>query len=208
VIREFVRNRLGSSASVDGKGAIEVQPPEHDGAIAVSDRRPANQLSLRELVAEDFATHGRSLAEPGFWAVAVHRLGERIEGIGPGLARRALGTGHTVLATAVDWGWGIKLPRTTRLGRRVRIWHNGSILLDAQSIGDDVQIRHDTTFGVAHGGDPALPRSRPVIEDGADIGSGACVLGANTVVLEPVPAGVRVLGVPARVIPDWIARKK
>jgi serine acetyltransferase len=33
-------------------------------------------------------------------------------------------------------------------------------------------------------------------------------VGANTVVLEPVPAGVRVLGVPARVIPDWIARKK
>ena len=66
---------------------------------------------------------------------------------------------------------------------------------------------------------PGAPTRGRSFEDGADIGSGACVLGAvtvgrgaivgaNSVVLEGVPPGVRVLGVPAKVIPDWIARKK
>jgi serine O-acetyltransferase len=51
----------------------------------------------------------------------------------------------------------------------------------------------------------------PVIEDRADIGSGACVLGpvrvgtgavvgANSVVMKNVPARATVLGVPARMI--------
>ena len=44
---------------------------------------------------------------------------------------------------------GIHLPYTVRVGRRVRIWHHGGIVLHARSIGDDVHIRHNTTFGVA-----------------------------------------------------------
>jgi serine O-acetyltransferase len=36
-----------------------------------------------------------------------------------------------------------------RLGRRVRIWHHGGIVLHARSIGNDVHIRHNTTFGIA-----------------------------------------------------------
>ncbi len=114
--------------------------------------------------------------------------------------------------TAVDWIWGINLPRTTRLGRRVRIWHNGSIFLNARSIGNDVQIRHDTTMGSVRIKESAQSEQLPVIEDGADIGSGACVLGgitlgrgamvgANSVVLQSVPPGATVFGVPARIMP-------
>jgi serine O-acetyltransferase len=202
-----------------GPTKTETKPESIGSAIPVSDERPAEDLPLGELLAEDFATHDRSLAEPGFWAVAAHRLGDRIGRVKPALARRPLGAAHTVLATAIDWVWGINVTPSTRLGRRVRVWHNGSILLDARSIGNDVQIRHDTTLGPARATDPPGPESRPVIEDGADLGSGTCVLGAvtvgkgatvgaNSVVLEAVPPGVRVLGVPARVIPDWIARKK
>jgi serine O-acetyltransferase len=124
-----------------------------------------------------------------------------------------------VLATAVDWVWGINVPRATRLGRRVRIWHNGSVLLEARSIGNDVQIRHDTTFGPRREADARTGENLPLIEDGADIGSGACVLGgvtvgakafvgANSVVLDSVPPGATVLGVPAKQIPVWVARKK
>jgi serine O-acetyltransferase len=183
--------------------------PTQDG-----DRRSADEIPLRELVAEDYVTHGRSLAEPGFWAVVIHRLGTRAQTIAPTLARRPLQASHKVLATAVDWIWGIELPIRTRLGRRVRIWHSGSILLHAASIGNDVHIRHDTTFGPLRARDPESPQSLPVIEDGADIGSGACVLGpvtvgesafvgANSVVLDSVPPRTRVLGVPAKVIPAW-----
>ena len=48
----------------------------------------------------------------------------------------------------VEWTCGISLPYTVRLGRRVRIWHHSGMILHARSIGDDVHIRQNTTFGV------------------------------------------------------------
>jgi len=81
------------------------------------------------------------------------------------------------------------------------------MVLNARRIGDDVQIRHDTTFGPLRANDPE-PDSLPVIEDRVDIGSGVAILGGvvvgqdavighNSVVLEAVPAGSRMVGVPA-----------
>jgi serine O-acetyltransferase len=83
------------------------------------------------------------------------------------------------------------------------------MILHARSIGDDVHIRHNTTFGVARRDDN---RAIPVIESHVDIGCGACVLGdvivgrgsvigANAVVLCDVPPGSLAVGIPARVIP-------
>jgi serine O-acetyltransferase len=176
------------------------------------DDRAADDLSLREVLAEDFATYDRRLVEPGFWAVAVHRFGARLDHLAPPLLRAPAEVTHKVLSTAIDWVWGIRLPRTTRLGRRVRIWHNGSIFLNARSIGNDVQIRHDTTLGSVRLNDSDNPHLLPVIEDGAEIGSGVCILGnvtlgrgvvvgANSVVLQSVPPGATVFGVPARIMP-------
>ena len=177
----------------------------------MSDPRTSDDMPLNELWAEDFETHGRNLVSPGFWAVAVHRVGARI-GRAPKPAQKPLEAVHTVLSTTVDWVWGIRLPRHTQLGRRVRIWHFGSLLLNARSIGNDVHIRHDTTFGPVRASGEERLETLPVIRDQVEIGSGACVLGgieigqgarvgANTVVLEPVAAGVTVFGVPSRVIP-------
>jgi serine O-acetyltransferase len=121
---------------------------------------------------------------------------------------------HRVAATAIDWIWGIRLPLHVELGRRVRVWHHGCVLLNARAIGDDVHLRHNTTFGPLRGTGPDDdPSQLPIIEKGADIGSGACVLGpvrvgegaivgANTVVLKNVPDGATILGVPGRVIPS------
>jgi serine O-acetyltransferase len=188
------------------------QQPEVDNLPPERDRRGADDLSLRELLAEDFATHDRLWLEPGFWAIAAHRLGTRASRVNPELLRRPLMAAHKVLATTIDWVWGIQLPPSTRVGRRFRIWHHGSILLNARSIGDDVHIRHDTTFGPVRIADAGRPECLPVIEDNVDMGSGACVLGdvrvgkgsfvgANSVVMQPVPPGVVAFGVPARIIP-------
>ena len=178
-------------------------------ALPLGDRNmnPAG-LSLFELLAEDFRTHDRSLMEPGFWAVAVHRFGNwRM-----GLSRRALRAPCTLvyrtMQTCVHWGWGIKLDYTVQLGRRVRIWHHGGMVLGARSIGDDVHIRQNTTFGVAH---RSQPTAKPVIGDRVDIGCGAVVLGqvsvghdsvvgANAVVTRDVPAHSLAVGIPARVV--------
>jgi serine O-acetyltransferase len=188
------------------------QQPEIDTSLPGRDGRGAEELSLREVLAEDFATHDRLWLEPGFWAIAAHRLGTRASRVAPELLRRPLMATHKVLATAIDWMWGIHLPATTRVGRRVRIWHHGSILLNARSIGDDVHIRQATTLGPVRIADAVRSECLPVIEDGVDMGSGVCVLGAvcvgkgsfvgaNSVVMQPVPPGAVAFGVPARIIP-------
>jgi serine O-acetyltransferase len=103
---------------------------------------------------------------------------------------------------------GIDLPYVVRVGRRVRLEHSGGMVLSACSIGDDVTIRHNTTFGISGFDDL---RGRPIIEDGAEIGVGAVILGrvrvgagaivgANAVVVRSVPPRAIVGGVPARLI--------
>ncbi len=163
-------------------------------------------LSFWALLAEDFATHDRSLVEPGFWAVAVHRFGNWRMSVRAKILRAPLTLLYRVLFLAVNWLWGIDLPYPTKLGRRVRIWHHGGTVLSARSIGSDVHIRHNTTMGLRSRDDLT---AKPTIEDRVDIGVGACILGdvtvghdtvigANSVVVKDVPPNSVVFGVPAR----------
>ena len=195
-----------------GSLAITNEPIDPPGPPAAADARDVDEVPLGQLLAEDFATHDRQWLEPGFWAVAAHRVGTRMGRMAPPDLRRSVDLAHRLMATTVDWVWGIDLPATTRVGRRLRIWHHGSIVLNARSIGDDVHVRHDTTIGSVRMADASKADCLPVIEDGVDIGSGACVLGdvrlgkgafigANSVVLQEVPPGAFALGVPARIVP-------
>jgi serine O-acetyltransferase len=201
-----------SSGTSPQAAAPSSQPESGKPHIASDDQRDVASLSLRELLAEDFQTHDRLWLEPGFWAVAVHRLGARSQNVRLRLLRRPLSLAHRILSTGVDWLWGIGLPPSTQVGRRVRIWHHGSILLNARSIGNDVHIRQDTTLGPLRECDSGRPECLPVLDDGVDLGSGVCVLGgvrlgkgcfvgANSVVVQEVPPGATVFGVPARIIP-------
>jgi hypothetical protein len=180
-----------------------------NGKSPPPDARAVEELGLLELLAEDFATYERDLTQPGLWALVTHRLGRRAAAMNGGVARKAASAVYELAFTGIDWVWGIHLPSSVKVGRRVRLWHNGCMLLTARSIGNDVHIRHDTTFGPVRGRDA---QSLPVIEDRADIGSGACVLGdvtvghdamvgANSVVMKNVPPRAMVLGVPARIVP-------
>jgi serine O-acetyltransferase len=172
--------------------------------------REARGSGLLALLAEDFRTHDRRLNEPGFWAVAVHRMGTRVAGLPSPLVRRLLSVPQRVLSVAIDWTWGIQIPAEVELGRRVRLWQAGGMLLAARSIGDDVQIRHGTTFGALRGTEHGR-ESLPVIQDRVDIGSGVSILGRvvvghdavispNSVVLRDVAPGAHVIGVPARAV--------
>ena len=165
-------------------------------------------VGLWRLLAEDLSTHDGDVFEQGFWAVAVHRFGNWRMGL-PRLIRPPFTLAYRLLFKWVEWTCGITLPYTTRLGRRVRLWHHSGMILHARAIGDDVHIRHNTTFGVARRGDN---RRIPVIGDRVDIGCGVCILGgvrvgddcvvgANAVVLADVPSGHVAVGAPARFIP-------
>jgi serine O-acetyltransferase len=203
MFRDFVRHSLNN--------LIKAKGSETERGAPAPDTRAPDALGTLELLAEDFATFDRDLSQPGLWAVVAHRLGRRAAASQTAPARVALGAAYKTMFTAVDWMWGIHLPRSVELGRRVRLWHNGCMLLMARSIGNDVHLRHDTTFGPLRG-TASTPENLPVIEDRADIGSGACVLGAvhvghdavigaNTVVMKNVQPHTTVLGVPARMVP-------
>jgi N-acetylglucosaminyl-diphospho-decaprenol L-rhamnosyltransferase len=189
--------------------------PAHRAAlpIARSNENPAD-VSLLELLAEDFRTHDRDVREPGFWAIALHRLGNARMSVRQKALRASLGAAYQVAFTGVNWLWGIDLSYTVKLGRRVRIWHHGGIVLNARSIGNDVHIRNNTTLGIAH---RDQDQETPIIGDGVDIGVGACVLGAvtigegavigaNSVVVSDVAPHATAVGAPARLVMPSPAR--
>lgn len=160
------------------------------------------------LVAEDFATHGRDLFSQGFWAVFWHRFGNWRMGIRFRPLRLPFSVLYMIGAKLTEWLCGIFLPYTVKLGRRVKLEHFGGMILVAESIGDDVIIRQNTTFGISR--IQAL-HDRPRIGNRVDIGAGAvligdvtigddAVIGANAVVNRDVPAGAVMVGVPARQI--------
>jgi serine O-acetyltransferase len=203
----------GARAKTDRRAALRERPPlaqpRHDAPLPTGARNQNPPgIPLLELIAEDFRTHERNLALPGFWAVAVHRLGNARMDVMPKLLRAPLTIAYRAAATTVNWLWGIDLSYTVRLGRRVRIWHHGGIVLSARAIGDDVHLRHNTTLGVARRGHNS---EKPIIGNRVDIGVGSCVLGAvtvgddcvigaNSVVVRDLPPRCIAAGIPARVV--------
>lgn len=165
-------------------------------------------ISFWQLVKEDFQTNDRDLGSQGFWALFWHRFGNWRMGIRPRLLRAPCTLVYRLMYKACQIFGGIQLPYTVVVGRRVRIDHFGGMILVATSIGNDVTMRQNTTFGIASVDDLT---ARPTIGNGVDIGAGAViigalnvgdgvVIGANAVVTKDVPAHAVVGGVPARVI--------
>jgi serine O-acetyltransferase len=184
--------------------ATVLPPPENRGD---RNRNPPG-IGLLALVREDLQTHGGDLFEQGFWAIAVHRFGNWRMGIRPKPLRAPFSVLYRCLAKWVEWTCGIFLPYTVPVGRRVRIWHFGGMILCARSIGNGVQIRQNTTFGLVR---TDRRYEWPAIEDNVDIGCGVCILGpitvgqdsrigANSVVLTDIPAGSTAVGIPAKVV--------
>lgn len=104
---------------------------------------------------------------------------------------------------------GIEIHPGATIGKRLVIDHGtGVVIGETTEIGDDVLIYQGVTLG---GTGKDLGKRHPTIGNGVMISSGAKVLGpfkvgdgariaAGAVVLEEVPAGATVVGVPARVV--------
>jgi serine O-acetyltransferase len=105
--------------------------------------------------------------------------------------------------------YGIELRRSTKVGRRLLIGHQGGIVIHPQAeIGDDCTIRQNVTIGATtfqHVNDA------PTLGSRVNIGAGAVILGRihvgddvrigpNAVVTTDVPAGVAAFAPPARVM--------
>jgi serine O-acetyltransferase len=160
--------------------ALSPPPPRsaEDRDLGKFNQNPPGMTFLA-LLREDFETHERDWLSQGFWAVAVHRFGNWRMGVGSKILRLPFSILYKFLYKFVEWTCGISLAYTVRVGRRVRIWHQGGMTLGALSIGNDVHIRQNTTFGVKRRGDPRW--MKPTIGDRCDIGAGAVIVGGITI---------------------------
>jgi serine O-acetyltransferase len=169
---------------------------------------PESVAELLALLREDWSAYSpRPLSKPGFHALALHRFGYWQRRLPPP-ARLVARVLHDAIYYVTRVFYGIELPRTTGVGRRVVIGHQGGIVIGTQAeIGDDCLIRQNVTIGAAErgGADPRIGK-RVTIGAGAVI-VGAIVVGDDTVigpnafVAVDVPAGSRVVAPPARIFP-------
>lgn len=161
-------------------------------------------------IREDWDTHDRDWSLAGFRALAVYRLGVWRMNIRSGWLRKPVSLVYNFLFRYVRNHYGIELPYTARIGRRVLIAHQGTIVLHERAeVGDDCIIRHGVTLGA-----PSHRRSHdaPRLGRGVHVGAGAMILGkitigdyaaigANAVVTNDVPAQAKVLAAPSQIIP-------
>src|ERR1700761_7858219 len=140
------------------------------------------------------------LCYPGLHAQLWHRLAHPLWRAGLYLPARMVAHFSRFLT-------GVEIHPAARLGRRLVIDHGmGVVIGETAEIGDDCTLYHQVTLGgtsLAHG------KRHPTVGNNVIIGAGAKVLGAinigdgarigaNAVVIAPVPAETTVVGIPAR----------
>jgi serine O-acetyltransferase len=175
----------------------------------IVESRHTRHLSLSALVREDYVRHGCDWTRPGFRAMAVYRFGVWRMRIGSRLLRAPLSFLYRRLFIRVRNRYGIELPFSAQLGRRVTLEHSHSIVIHGNSvIGNDCYIRQGCTLG-----NKSLdaPFDAPILGDRVNVGAGAKLLGrvivgddatigANAVVVRHVPAGAVAMGIPAQIL--------
>ena len=171
--------------------------------------RTGRQPTFWQLVKEDYDTNLRDWSSPGFRALAVYRFGVwRLRQ--PKWLRKPLYYVWRSMHRYVRNRYGIELYATAVLGRRIRIAHQGAIVIHPHAtIGDDCLIRQGVTIGAAvHDAGRA---TAPTLERGVELGAGAVVagkirigegarIGPNAVVIRNVAAGAIVVASAPRTI--------
>lgn len=147
---------------------------------------------------------------PGVHALVWYRIAHRLWRRGWRFSARFL-SWFARLVTNVDIHPG------ARIGRRLFIDHGAGVVIgETAEVGDDVTLYHGVTLG---GTSWTTGKRHPTLADGVLAGAGAKILGpitlgpgarvgANSVVIEDVPAGMTVVGIPGRVVKPSHARRK
>ena len=143
--------------------------------------------------------YGGDWTMPGFRAIAVHRFGHWVSNKRESAARAALLWVHRALYRYVRNHYGIEIPLTTIIGRRLWLVHQSGVVFHWKAeIGDDCLIRDNTTIGAEYGGGKTLYPG-PKVGNRVHVGAGAIIfagvtigedasIGPNAVVMSNVPA--------------------
>jgi serine O-acetyltransferase len=166
-------------------------------------------LGLWQQIQEDWIAHGRDWTKPGFRAVAIHRFGVWRMQVQPKFLRAPLSILYRMLYRKVRNTYGIELPYTVDLGRRVIIEHQGAIVIHGYCrIGNDCILRQGVTLGNRY---LERPLEAPQLGERVNVGAGAKIfgnvqigddanIGANAVVLIDVPNMATAVGIPAKIL--------
>ncbi len=164
---------------------------------------------LWQQITEDWMAHKKDWTKPGFRAVAVYRFGVWRMKIEPKVLRVPFSIIYRFLYRYVRNIYGIDLPYTVELGRRVIIEHQSCIIIHGHSvIGDDCIIRQGVTLGNRY---LNAPFDAPKLGKRVNVGAGVKILGkvmigddvnigANAVVLSDIEQGQTAVGIPAKII--------
>ena len=189
------------------------QAADQDNVPAETEQRVGRLRYWRDLLREDIQTvyckdpAARSVLEvltcyPGLHATWMHRIAH-------GLWRRK----HLTLARLVShvnrFLTGIEIHPGARIGRRFFIDHGSGVVIgETAEIGDDVLMYQGAVLG---GTSSEHVKRHPTVGNGVVIGANAVLLGnitigdeakvgSGSVVVQPVPAGATIVGVPGRIV--------
>ena len=160
---------------------------------------------VRCVIARDPAA--RNLLEvwtiyPGVQAIALHRLAHA-------LWQRDWRYLPRWISFVARWFTQVDIHPGARIGTRFFIDHGAGVVIgETAEIGHDVTLYHGVTLG---GTRWRVGKRHPTLGDHVVVGAGAKILGpivigprariaANSVVIETVPAGATVVGIPGRVV--------
>lgn len=158
---------------------------------AAKERDPAAPTTLQVI-----------FAYPGVHAIWGHRISHWLWNRGARLAARILNEATRILT-------GVDIHPGAVLGSGLFIDHaTGVVIGETAEVGDDVTMYHGVTLG---GSGTDTGKRHPTVGDRVTIGAGAKILGpikigddsrigANAVVVKPVPSSAVVVGVPGQVI--------
>ncbi len=194
-----------------------VDHPSSSSSAAKSDSAPKpakeEKLGFWQQVAEDIdcvferdpAARNRwevICTYPGVHAIFFHRIAHRLWKRGWYFLARLL----SFFARSLTL---IEIHPAAQIGRRFFIDHGcGVVIGETAEIGDDVTLYHGVTLG---GTSWNKGKRHPTLEDGVIVGTGAKILGpvrighgsrigANAVVIQDVPPGMTVVGIPGRAV--------
>lgn len=172
-----------------------------------------NDIPLIQLIREDRIHHGNNAFAPGFQAIATHRLGVWHLGL-PRWARALVAPVYSFLYGICRNVYGIEIPVTAKVGRRVVFGHqHGIVIHDFAEIGDGCILRHGVSLAAATGKSDyeRWAKQAPRLGRDVKIGIGAVIIGnvsigdgvhigPNVVVTTNIPAGATVVATPPRVM--------